>query len=278
MPKSKHERLSPWREKIHEIIFEADTRAGKVFDIALIIVIVASVLLVILESVESYRIKYDALFSTAEWVLTILFTIEFVLRLYCVRSPLKYATSTFGIIDIMALLPSYLSMFLSSGISGFIVIRALRLLRIFRIFKLGHSMKQASIIVAALKGSRVKISIFLFFILILVTIIGSLMYVVEDSFDNIPMGIYWAVVTLTTVGYGDIYPVTNIGKFLAATVMILGYAVIAVPTGIVSSEFISANESAKTNTQACPNCASEGHDDDAKYCKYCGVDLYFDRE
>lgn len=277
MSKEKRERLSPWRERAHEIIFEADTFLGKAFDITLIILIILSVLLVMAESVNTLQDRYASFFFYAEWILTILFTLEYIMRLMVIRSPLQYAKSFFGVVDLLAILPSYLSLFFA-GTHFFVVIRALRLMRIFRIFKLGHFMDEGYVIVEAMQKSRTKISIFLFFILIVVTIVGSIMYVVEgesnESFTSIPRSIYWAIVTLTTVGYGDISPQTELGQFLSAVVMVLGYAVIAVPTGIVSAELVKGNNS--HNTQACLNCGRDGHDDDAKYCKYCGADLYPD--
>ena len=275
--KERKKRKLPLREQIHQIIFEADTPVGKAFDVILLIVIVASVLVVMLESMVSLEVKYHQLFLKLEWFFTIIFTIEYILRLYCVYRPWKYAVSFFGIIDLLAIFPTYLSLFVA-GTQYFIVIRSLRLLRIFRVFKLGHFLDEGDIIVNALKASRAKIMVFLMFVLLLVTIIGSVMYLVEgganSDFSNIPKSIYWAIVTLTTVGYGDITPVTGVGQFLSAVVMILGYAVIAVPTGIVSAEFISESRQIR-NTQACRYCGGEGHADDAKYCKYCGELINF---
>lgn len=262
------------RERLHEIIFEADTPAGKTFDIILLVLIAASVLTVMLESISDYQLRFGRLFMTLEWIFTVLFTIEYLLRLYSVYRPMKYATSFFGIIDLLAVLPSYLSLVVA-GTQYFLVIRALRLLRIFRIFKLGHFMKEGFVLVHALKASRTKIFVFLYSVLLIVIIIGAVMYLVEgavnDSFSSIPRSIYWAIVTLTTVGYGDITPSTSFGQFLSAIVMILGYAIIAVPTGIVTTEIIASNK--KTNTQACRFCGREGHDNDAVYCKYCGSRL-----
>lgn len=277
MPKTDNTRRSAWKEKLHEIIFEADTPAGKFFDVALLVVIVASVLVVILESVTELNKNYLDTFHTLEWIFTIIFTIEYVLRLYSVYRPWKYALSFFGIVDLLAIFPTYLSLVIT-GTQYFIVIRALRLLRVFRIFKLGHFLKEGAIIIGALRASRAKITVFMTFVLLMVTIIGSLMYLVEGGlentdFDNIPKGIYWAVVTLTTVGYGDITPKSGIGQFLSGIVMILGYAVIAVPTGIVSAEFIAESRQSGGNTQACRFCGQEGHADDAKFCKYCGEAL-----
>lgn len=268
--------LDPRKEKLHEIIFEADTPAGKAFDITLMILIGLSVLVVMLESVNSLEEKYGQLFFVLEWFFTICFTIEYALRLYCVYRPRKYATSFFGIVDLLSIIPTYLSI-LITGTHYLIVIRALRILRIFRIFKLVKFLQEGNIIVRALIASRAKIMVFMLFILLMVMILGSVMYLVEadanEKFDSIPRSIYWAIVTLTTVGYGDISPSTNFGQFLAAFVMLLGYAVIAVPTGIVSAEMMRDNNSLKktqTNTQACRYCSREGHDDDAVYCKYCG--------
>lgn len=264
------------RNRIHEIIFEADTTAGKVFDVALLIFIVTSVLAVMLESVDPIQEKYGNWFYYLEWLLTGLFTIEYILRLYSLRRPLQYATSFYGIIDLISILPSYLSLFVNVNHS-LLVIRGLRLLRVFRIFKLGHFMSESEIIAKALVASRGKITVFFFFVLIMVVIIGSVMYLVEGNYPNtaftsIPKSVYWAIVTLTTVGFGDITPQTDLGQFLSAVVMILGYAVLAVPTGIVSAELIKPIKN-KLNTQSCRYCSKEGHDNDALYCKYCGERL-----
>ena len=263
---------SSFRAKLHEVIFEADTPLGKVFDIALLILIVLSIIMVMLESIDHLQENYGDLFNIIEWVLTILFSLEYILRLYAVFKPWKYATSFFGIIDLLAILPSYLAFFMG-GSPAFLIIRALRLMRIFRILKLGHFLSEGQILAAALRASVNKITIFLFFILILVTILGALMYLIEggtnEGFANIPLSIYWAVVTLTTVGYGDITPASALGQFISAIIMIIGYAIIAVPTGIVTGELIKRKRSV-INTQACRFCGAEGHDDDAKHCKYCG--------
>lgn len=276
-----HKEFSDIREKFHEVIFEADTPAGKWFDIILLIAIGLSVVAVLLESVPSLSEKYETLFLTVEWVLTIFFTIEYVLRLYCVHSPKRYATSFFGIIDLLAILPAYIGVFLSGAGHHLAVIRALRLLRVFRIFKMASFLRQGKVLQLALRQSWPKITVFLFFVMILVVIIGSIMYLIEggqefNDFDSIPRSIYWAIVTLTTVGYGDITPHTNFGQFLAAMVMILGYAIIAVPTGIVTGEIIKSgkDDDAKISTQCCSNCQKEGHDVDAEYCKFCGFDLH----
>lgn len=278
MTQKKSREYNPLKEKIHEIIFEADTPVGKFFDIILLVIIAISVLVVMLETVDYINVQFHDLFYVLEWIFTIIFTIEYALRLYCVYRPLKYATSFFGIVDLLAIIPTYLSFFIA-GSQTLLVIRGLRLLRVFRILKLGHFLKEGQIITAALKASRIKIEVFLFFIMLMVVIIGSVMYLIEgaggnEQFSSIPRSIYWAIVTLTTVGYGDITPSTEIGQFLSAVVMILGYAIIAVPTGIVSAEFIShQKEITSSNTQACRYCGEEGHDDDALYCKYCGEEL-----
>lgn len=262
----------PNKEKIHEIIFEADTPMGKSFDIFLMVMIIASIVVVMLESISDLQANYQEIFYILEWIFTIFFTIEYGLRLYCVYSPMKYARSFYGVIDLLSILPTYLSL-LIAGTHTLMVIRALRLFRVFRIFKLAHFLKEGHIIVQALKASRAKITVFLVFILLIVMIMGSLMYLIESDqnsgFTSIPRSIYWAIVTLTTVGYGDIAPQTPFGQFIAAAIMIMGYVVIAVPTGIVSSELFNQKE-LQHNTQACRYCAQEGHDDDAVYCKYCG--------
>ncbi len=267
---------NPLKERIHEIIFEADTREGKLFDVVLLVVIILSILVVMLETVSSFSVHYADLLFYAEWMLTIFFTIEYFLRLYCVYKPMKYATSFFGIVDLLAILPTYLSL-IFVGSHYLIVIRALRLLRMFRIFKLGHHINQGEVILKSLKASIPKITVFLYFVVLMTIIFGSIMYLVEggtnENFDSIPRSIYWSIVTLTTVGYGDISPVTPLGQFLASVVMILGYVVIAVPTGIVTAEALKSNEQVNLNCQACRYCSGEGHDDDAEYCKYCGEKL-----
>lgn len=263
-----------WKSRLHEIIFEADTPAGKIFDVVLIISIIASVITVILESVGAFRAAFGQYLYLAEWFFTILFTIEYLLRLACVGHPQRYATSFFGIVDLLAVVPTYASIFIP-GSQSLIVIRTLRLLRTFRVFKLSAYLSEAKIIMAALRASTKKISVFLSAVLTIVIIIGSLMYVIEGDahgFTSIPTSIYWAIVTLTTVGYGDISPQTPAGKALASLVMIIGYAIIAVPTGIVSVEMGYAIKKA-VSTQVCRQCAAEGHDQDAKHCKYCGAPL-----
>lgn len=271
MPPSSPQSTQNWRDQLHEIIFEADTPAGKLFDVVLIWSIIISVAVVLLDSVASVRMKYGELLTTIEWFFTILFTIEYVLRLLSVRQPWRYAASFFGLVDLLAILPTYVSL-LIPGSQYLLTIRILRLLRIFRVFKLAAYLNEGQLIIAALRSSRRKISVFLFAVLVIVVIIGSVMYVVEgadNGFDSIPTGIYWSIVTLTTVGYGDISPQTPLGKTVASLVMIVGYAIIAVPTGIVTAELAHIAKSQVT-TQACPACGLEGHDHDAVYCKYCG--------
>ncbi len=264
---------SKWRHHLYEIIFEAETVGGKTFDVLLLATIVLSVAVVMLESVKSVRNDYGMLLLQAEWAFTIVFTIEYVLRLISVRRPLNYATSFFGVIDLLAIIPTYASFFLP-GLQYLLVVRILRLLRIFRILKLAEFVSEARVITSALRASMKKISVFLFAILILVTIIGSIMYVIEGEehgFTDIPTSIYWAVVTLTTVGYGDLSPKTGIGKAFASLVMILGYAIIAVPTGIVTVELSRSVK--KISTQVCPECHTQDHDADAVFCKYCASRL-----
>ena len=264
-----------WRTKLHTIIFEAETPAGKLFDVILLWSILISVAVVMLDSIAEVNAKYGELLLGLEWFFTIAFTIEYMLRLICVNKPLRYAFSFFGIVDFLAVIPTYLSL-VFVGYQYLLVIRILRLLRVFRIFKLTHLISQASILKEALKASRGKIVVFLTTVLSMVIIIGSLMYVIEgpeNGFTNIPTSIYWAIVTLTTVGYGDISPNTPLGQFLASIVMIIGYAIIAVPTGIVTVELAEATRKKKTATEVCPNCLADGHDSDADYCKYCGTKL-----
>jgi len=263
-----------WRDKIHEIIFEADTPAGKLFDEVLIVCIISSVLVVMLDSVDWIGEKYQMLFYVLEWIFTIIFSIEYVLRLITVRRPVKYATSFFGVVDLLTVIPTYLDLFLP-GARFLLVIRILRVLRIFRVLKLAKYVGEANLLVRAISASSRKITIFLFAVISIVTILGSLMYIVEgprNGYTNIPISIYWAIVTLTTVGYGDISPHTALGQGLAVIVMIMGYSIIAVPTGIVTVELSQAFKQGIT-TRACKDCSGEGHDEDAKHCKFCGSEL-----
>ncbi len=264
---------SSWQDKVHEVIFEADTFAGKLFDVALLIAIIASVLAVMLESVESIYNRHGPILRVIEWGFTVIFTLEYVARIISVRKPRKYILSFYGIIDLLSVIPTYLSLIIV-GPQYFAVIRTVRLLRVFRILKLTRYLGEASLLINAMKASRAKIIVFLGAVLSVVIIMGTLMFLIEgkeSGFTSIPTSIYWAIVTLTTVGYGDIAPATVPGQILASIIMILGYGVIAVPTGIVSAEMVKPIK--KTNTQACPSCSKEGHEDNAEYCKYCGEKL-----
>ena len=268
--------LSPWREKLRVVIFEADTPAGKAFDVGLLVAICLSVLAVTLDSVNAYQSQHGRALGIAEWVFTLLFSVEYALRLICSPRPLRYARSFFGVVDLLAILPTYLSL-LFPGAQSMAVIRGLRLLRIFRVFKLGQFLGEASALQNALSATRHKITVFLGTIAIVVTILGAAMYLIEgeeNGFTSIPAAIYWSIVTMTTVGYGDMAPVTVSGKVLASIVMILGYSIIAVPTGIVTAEIVeSAAASRKITTRSCPGCLSEGHDRDAIYCNQCAAPL-----
>ena len=263
-----------WKARLHEIIFEADTTAGKAFDIALLVSIVLSIVAVVAESVVGLQERYGTLLRAAEWLFTIGFTVEYVLRLISVKRPLRYAVSFFGVVDLLAIAPTYLSL-LIAGTQSLLVIRALRLLRVFRVLKLAHFVGESKVLVEALRGSVRKIIVFLGAVLSLVLIVGALMYLIEgeeSGFTSIPQSIYWAIVTMTTVGYGNVAPQTVLGKILASMVMILGYGIIAVPTGIVSVELAGARNRS-VGTQACRECAAEGHDVDATHCKFCGAGL-----
>ncbi|MBN1598609.1 MAG: ion transporter [Bacteroidales bacterium] len=259
---------------LFEIIFEADTKIGKLFDISLLIAIFLSVLTVICESIPAVRRLYSFEFLFLEWIFTIIFTIEYILRIYASPKRVKYLFSFYGIIDMLAILPTYVGIFIT-GAHGFIVIRAFRLLRIFRVLKISRYSNAGNSLMVALKASLEKIGVFLFSVLTIILLIGTLMYMIEgekNGFTSIPKSIYWAIVTLTTVGYGDITPQTAIGQFISGILMIIGYAIIAVPTGIISVEAARA-AFIKESAQICPGCLKEGHDVDSKYCKYCGTKL-----
>jgi voltage-gated potassium channel len=264
---------SRWCARLHEVIFEADTPAGRAFDVCLLIAIVVSVIAVMLESVAGIRREYGGVLRAVEWTLTVAFTIEYALRLVAVDRPWRYARSFFGLVDLLAVVPTYLALLLPAA-QSLMVIRAIRLLRVFRILKLAHFLGEAQQLVQALRASRRKITVFLGGVVTIVVIMGALMYLVEGEehgFTSIPTSMYWAVVTMTTVGYGDVAPKTPLGQFLAAALMILGYAIIAVPTGIVSVELAKTGRA--VSRQACPACGAEGHDVDATHCKYCGAHL-----
>lgn len=271
--------FSPWRARLHEIIFEADDRLGKLFDTVLIVAIVLSVIVIILDSVQPIRESYHALFIGLEWFFTILFTIEYVLRLICVRKPLRYVFSFYGIVDLLSILPSYIGLFVP-GAQNLMVIRMLRLLRIFRVFKLVRFLGEADALKQAFYNARHKIAVFLTTILIVITIMAAAMHVVEsradnDQFDSMPQAMYWAVVTMTTVGYGDATPITPLGKFLSATMMLIGYSMIIVPAGILSGEIAAEAQrhARRSTTQHCSSCSRDGHEFDAVYCKFCGEHL-----
>jgi len=267
--------LAPWREKLHEVIFEADTLSGKRFDVILIVAIITSVIAVMLDSVESIRLVYGEVLTVIEWTFTIIFSCEYILRLLSVRKPRLYAVSVLGIIDLISILPSFIALYYA-GAETFLVFRVLRVLRIFRVFKLAEYLGEANTLMIALKASQKKITIFLYSVFIFVVVFGSVMYLVEgaeNGFTSIPRSVYWAIITLTTVGYGDIVPQTEIGQMIAAAVMILGYAIIAVPTGIYTAELARAFTKGGVSNVSCQNCSEEGHDVDAIYCKYCGAEL-----
>lgn len=270
--------VSKWKADLHEIIFESDTFEGKVFDIVLLFFIFLSTCIVMLESVQSVNVRIGLWLYLLDWWVTISFTVEYILRIISVKKPLKYITSIWGIIDLLAILPNYLSIFFIQT-HYLSVIRVFRLLRIFRVFKLGNYVKESNLILISLRNSKRKIIVFLYFILITTLTLGSLMYVVESGegsgFSSIPQSMYWAVVTLTTVGYGDIAPVTVLGKFIASFIMILGYSTLAVPTGLVSVEYRRYMDEVnkKKSTQVCPHCMAENHQVDAIYCRKCGHKL-----
>lgn len=273
------DKQSPFQEKVYEVIFGYESRAGKVFDVVLIVAIFASVLAVMLDSVPAINALYHSQLYFLEWMFTLLFTVEYGLRLYSAKSRKGYAFSFFGIIDLISILPTYIA-FLWPGGVFLIVIRILRVLRIFRILRLLRYMGEATLLARALLQARRKILVFLYVLLTLMTIVGSLMYLVEgpeNGFTSIPRSIYWAIVTITTVGFGDIVPQTPLGQLIAAISMIMGYAIIAVPFGIVGAEIIGEQQRMQklqqNDLRICNNCNHSGHDKDAKYCKHCGVEL-----
>jgi voltage-gated potassium channel len=286
-----------WKKKLHEIIYEADTPAGKAFDLILLVFILASIALVMLESVNEIDKKYHDLIDIAEWAITILFTFEYIARILTVEKPLKYIFSFYGIIDLLSTIPKYLS-FIFVGSHALVTLRALRLLRVFRILKLARFLGASNQLKDSIIASRVKILVFLFAVLVSSVIFGSIMYLVEgeeNGFTNIPKSVYWCIVTLTTVGFGDIAPQTPLGQFITSIIMILGYGIIAVPTGIVSAEFVKTNNKDKDekikqdlkkeiisevypqvhlNTQICSKCHAKNHTDDAEFCRKCGTSLH----
>jgi len=264
---------SSQKEELHQVIFQANTPAGRQFDTFLTYLIMASVLVVMLETVAAYQKVYWWIFFILEWVFTLIFTTEYILRLYCSKKPMRYASSFFGVVDLLSIVPSYLGIFFI-GAQNLIIVRALRLLRIFRIFKMGHFVKEGEIIYHALHASKTKIYVFISFVLLMALMIGSLLYIIEGGvnpqLNNIPKGIYWAIVTLTTVGYGDVVPITTIGKLLASVVMVMGYGVIAVPTGIVTAEISGRVMNLKeVKYVICGSCEQSEHHSDAVYCHRC---------
>jgi voltage-gated potassium channel len=261
------------KQRIHSVIFEAETPAGKAFDVALFFFIIASVVVVMLESVSNLDIKYHTTFWVLEWVFTILFSIEYVLRIYTINKPLKYILSFYGIIDLLAILPTYLAL-VFTGTQMLVTIRIFRLLRIFRVLKLTRFISESNSLMSAMWASRRKISVFLFVVFMITIIMGTIMYLVEGrehGFTSIPRSIYWAIVTLTTVGFGDITPQTPLGQTIAAFIMILGYGIIAVPTGIVTAEMTRHTDGGTTHS--CSNCGAEGHKRRADFCYKCGKEL-----
>ncbi|MGY4828264.1 ion transporter [Sphaerotilaceae bacterium SBD11-9] len=267
--------LQGWRLRLYTIVFEADTRAGRLFDMALLAAILASVAVVMLDSMAAVHAKYAGLFGVLEWGFTAIFTLEYLARLACVRHPARYARSFFGVIDLLAVLPTYLAV-LVPGLHALIDVRLLRLLRIFRIFKLGAYVAEFAALGRALAASRRKILVFLSFVMLVMMVMGTLMYVVEgpeNGFSSIPMSVYWAITTMTTVGFGDITPKTDLGRLIASAMMLLGWGTLAVPTGIVSAEFTAQRISRVPTTRTCHECLSEGHLPEARFCRDCGAPL-----
>jgi len=271
---------SSWRMRLHAVIFEADTPLGKAFDLVLLLAILASTVAVMLETVESIAAEHGRTLIAIEWVFTVLFTVEYAVRLASVEKPSRYARSFFGVVDLVSFLPTYLSL-LIPGAQTLLVVRLLRLLRIFRILKLVRFLDEQAEIRRAIWDSRMKIVVFLYTVLMVVSIMGAAMYLIEhnvnEGFRNIPQSMYWAIVTMTTVGYGDVTPETVPGKVLSSVIILIGYALLVVPTGFVSAEFVSSRarreREANFTTQACPSCMKSGHDRDARHCKHCGAAL-----
>jgi len=266
---------SGWRLRLYIIIFEADTRAGHLFDLALLLLILVSVVVVMLDSVDSINSRWGAWLSGLEWFFTAAFTVEYVLRLLCVRQPKRYALSVLGIVDLLAIAPTYLALFFPA-LHSLIDVRVLRMLRIFRIFKMGAYVREFGALGSAIIATRRKIAVFLSFVLIVVVVMGTLMYVVEgpqNGFTSVPVSVYWAITTLTTVGFGDIAPVTDFGRLIASLMMLMGWGTLAVPTGIVSAEFSMRRMHPEVTTRTCHECLSEGHAAKARFCDDCGARL-----
>lgn len=263
-----------WKARLHEIIYEADTPAGRFFDVALLVVILVSIILVMLESVQSLYVQYYWEFHVAEWIITFLFTLEYIARIVSINKKRKYIFSFYGIVDLLSTIPTYLA-FIFGGYNILFGIRALRLLRVFRVLKITRYITESNKLASALRNSKAKILVFLFAVFVICIIMGTIMYLVEgpeNGYTSIPISIYWCIVTLTTVGFGDIHPVTPLGRAIASLIMITGYGIIAVPTGIVSAEYTKATTT-PTNTQVCPHCNETRHLDDAEYCHNCGKKL-----
>lgn len=266
------------KAKIFDVIFEADTPNGKVFDVTLLILIVLSVVIIMLESVTEFNNKYGTILYFLDWLITILFTIEYILRIWVLGNPWRYIRSFYGVVDLMSILPMYVSLVIV-GSNVLTTIRALRLLRVFRVLRITNYLVEAQSLSGAIRASRSKILVFLGTVMILVVIVGSIMYFLEgilyqnENFDSIPRSVYWAIVTVTTVGYGDITPISSLGQFFSAMLMIVGYGILAVPTGIVSAEMVNTKAEDKMDNRACPNCGQENHDYDAIHCKHCGTVL-----
>lgn len=266
--------MKKWRRHLHQIIFEADTFWGKTFDVGLMIIILLSITVVMLESVREIEAQYGPILRVLEWIFTALFTLEYILRIITVHQPLRYALSFFGIVDFFAIVPTYIGIFFP-GSQSLLVVRTLRLLRVFRVLKLAAMLGEAQRLWQALRGGSRKIAVFLITVLTIVILVGTFMYLIEEGkngFTSIPRSIYWAITTLTTVGYGDIVPTTALGQFFAATVMILSYSILVVPTGIVSAQLMRKQDKPIT-VRTCPECLTEGHDEDAVHCKYCGAKM-----
>ncbi|MEO8544238.1 MAG: ion transporter [Betaproteobacteria bacterium] len=264
-----------WRLRMYTIIFEADTRAGRVFDLSLIAVILASLVVVVLDSIATVHAQHAMTMLVLEWVFTLLFTIEYIARLICVRRPLLYTRSAYGIIDLLAVLPTYVAL-LVPGVNALIDVRVLRLLRVFRILKLAEYVAEFGALGHALAASRRKILVFMSFVMLVVMVMGTLMYVVEGpehGYTSIPVGVYWAITTMTTVGFGDITPQTDLGRVIASLMMLIGWGTLAVPTGIVSAEFTAQRMHREPTTRTCHECLSEGHAPSARFCRDCGATL-----
>ncbi|GAA4278522.1 ion transporter [Aquimarina mytili] len=267
-----------WKDQLHGIIYEADTPIGKIFDVVLLILIVLSIVFVMLESVKGLHDSLYTFLYYGEWVITVFFTFEYIARIITIKKPSKYVFSFYGIIDLLSTLPLYLSFFIT-GTSALLAVRALRLLRVFRILKISRYIGESNRLAKAIRDSGAKILVFLFAVIVLCIIMGTVMYLVEgeqSGFRSIPLSVYWCIVTMTTVGYGDIAPVTPLGQLIAAMIMVVGYGIIAVPTGIVSAEYASGQKPKKINlnTQVCSNCHTSDHKDGAKFCHKCGEDLH----